>query len=278
MKRNIPRRSLLAGAASLAVYPVSTCSSAPSEPDATSPTATDFSRSFCHFQGAKIWVRIQIECRYQVFDRNTDQVDEYLLTVRTQTGLRTGSFGRVRCFLERPTSILSSATYSPPERHPRRNPPLTTEQVTRIENRLFRVWYPPLIPTENLQQLLQTDHYSAIRYLPIKTMMHAPWTSPARSPRHSPSGRVTPHAGFAPCSVGLEPVTPELFDNLVALVERQKPGSHPFQVCAEMHFVSVHGEVGYTAPELEESLTGVTVAPVLLDRFASSFRGEERDS
>ncbi len=117
-------------------------------------------------------MRIQIECRYQVFDRNTDQVDEYLLTVRTQTGLKTGSFDRVRCFLERPTSILSGATYSPTERHPRRDPPLTTEQVTRIENRLFRVWYPP-IPAENLQQLLQTDHYSAIRHLPVKTMMHA---------------------------------------------------------------------------------------------------------
>ncbi len=45
-----------------------------------------------------------------------------------------------------------------------------------------------------------------------------------------------------------------------------------------MHFFFVHGEVGYTAPELEESLTGVTVAPVLLNRFTSSFRGEERDS
>ena len=310
----ITRRSLLTGAASLAVYPSSACSSEPSKP--TSPlTATDFSRSFCHYQGGtehKIWVRIQIDCRCQVFDRSSDRVDEYLMTVRTQTGLRTDppsdaldpgydfwmifserqvfirrahtssynrnpsrvsvdrfqapgwrlqpsaatqlhsgrelrealenwkvvvarsefesrdggrgyrieypvkwadgnpddtfrvetgpvilldpekvrvghspefddfqwayldyrSFDRVRCFLERPTSILSGATYSPPEHIARRNPPLTAEQVAVIENRLFSGWQPP-IPTDRLRQLLQTDHFSEIRHLPVKTAMFA---------------------------------------------------------------------------------------------------------
>ena len=314
-KRNLSRRSLLAGGASLAVYPVSACSSEPAEPDGTSPTATDFSRSFCHYKGGRedrIWVRIQIECRCQVFDRSTDQVDEYLLTVRTQTGLRTEppsdvldpgydfwmifskrhvfirrvhtssynrnpsrasvdrfrspgwrlqpspatrldsgrelrealqgwkavvaqsefesrdgtrgyrieypvkwadgnpdntfrvetgpvvlldpervkigqspafddfqwayldyrSFDQVRCFVERPTSILSGSTYSPPEHVPRRNPPLTAEQVARIEGRLFSRWEPP-IGMDRLRELLQTDHYSAIQHLPVKTTMYA---------------------------------------------------------------------------------------------------------
>lgn len=53
--------------------------------------ATDFARSFCYYIPKKenIWVRIQIECRCQVFDRTTGTSDEYLLSVRTQTGLRT---------------------------------------------------------------------------------------------------------------------------------------------------------------------------------------------
>src|SRR5262245_27022255 len=55
------------------------------------PTAIDFSRSFCHYvpRSDPLWVRIQIECRCEVFDRDAGQADEYLLTVRTQTGLRT---------------------------------------------------------------------------------------------------------------------------------------------------------------------------------------------
>jgi hypothetical protein len=51
-------------------------------------TATDFSRSFCYYTPteAAIWVRMQIECRCELFD-STGTRDEYLLTVRTQTGM-----------------------------------------------------------------------------------------------------------------------------------------------------------------------------------------------
>jgi hypothetical protein len=63
-------------------------------PTAERVTATDFSRSFCYYvpPEAPIWVRMQIECRCELFDRNGTR-DEYLLTVRTQTGLWDKSSG-----------------------------------------------------------------------------------------------------------------------------------------------------------------------------------------
>jgi hypothetical protein len=52
-------------------------------------TVTDFSRSFCHCvpKPGSIWVRIQVECRCEVFDRASGGSDEYILGVRAQTGL-----------------------------------------------------------------------------------------------------------------------------------------------------------------------------------------------
>lgn len=57
----------------------------------TIQTATDFARSFCHYaaHGHTIWVRIQAECLCTVSDHRTGRADEYVLGVRTQTGLRT---------------------------------------------------------------------------------------------------------------------------------------------------------------------------------------------
>ncbi|MGN6362043.1 MAG: hypothetical protein ACTHNK_16795, partial [Thermomicrobiales bacterium] len=54
-------------------------------------TALDFARSFCYYipRSQPIWVRIQAECRCTVIDRQTGRTDEYVLGVRTQTGLRT---------------------------------------------------------------------------------------------------------------------------------------------------------------------------------------------
>jgi hypothetical protein len=51
----------------------------------------DFSRSYCYYVpvGHTIWVRIQAECRCEVFDRSTGASDEYVLGIRVQTGLRT---------------------------------------------------------------------------------------------------------------------------------------------------------------------------------------------
>jgi hypothetical protein len=306
------RRALLAGAASLGSLSLSACLQNRSSRGTT--TAIDFSRSFCHYipKNRKLWVRIQIECRCQVFDRSVGKSDEYFLTVRTQTGLRTKppsdhldpgydfwmifsrqhvvirrvhtssynrnpsrpsvdhfhssgwhlqpcparqlrsgeeirealeawqplvarsefvgddpsrgyvieypvkwadgnpdntfrvetgpvvlldprqvkvgrslkfddftwayldyrSFDRVRCFLERPTSILSGATYQPAERNPRRNPALTADQVARIRSRLYTGWDPP-VAEEQLRELFQTDHYSAVAHLPVTTTLYA---------------------------------------------------------------------------------------------------------
>lgn len=311
-KKIINRRACLAGAISLGSLPFSACLQKPSSP--TKTTATDFSRSYCHYTptNRKIWVRIQIECRCEVFDRSSGQSDEYFLTVRTQTGLRTRppsdhldpgydfwmifskrhvvirrvhtsshnlnpsrpgvdqfyssgwhlqpcparllrtgeeirealeawrplvarsefvstdpsrgyaieypvkwadgnpdnsfrvetgpvvlldpeqvkvgqslefddfqwayldyrSLDQVRCFLEKPTSILSGATYQPVKRNPRRNPALTAEQVDRIKNRLFTGWDPP-IAEKQLRKLFQTDHYSAVAHLPMTTTLYA---------------------------------------------------------------------------------------------------------
>lgn len=308
----VNRRTWLAGALSLSSLPLAACLNRRSEPPET--TATDFSRSFCYYipRNRKIMVRIQIECRCEVFDRSSGQSDEYLLTVRTQTGLRTDppshhldpgydfwmifsrkhvlirrvhtssyslnpsrpavdrfhtsgwrlqpspatllrsgkdirdavqawrplvavsefvgedpshgyrieypvkwadgnpdetfrvetgpvvlldpnrvevgrslefddfqwayldyrSFDRVRCFLEKPTSILSGATYRPPDHLPRRNPALTGEQVARIRKRLFSGWKPPL-PFDQLRKLFQTDRHSAVDHRPVSTTLYA---------------------------------------------------------------------------------------------------------
>lgn len=53
--------------------------------------ALDFSRSYCYYvpAGHSIWVRIQAECLCEVIDDDSGVQDEYVLGVRTQTGLRT---------------------------------------------------------------------------------------------------------------------------------------------------------------------------------------------
>ena len=52
--------------------------------------AIDFARSFFWYtpRNKTFTVRIQIECRLTVFDDSSGSTDEYLLSVRTQTGLR----------------------------------------------------------------------------------------------------------------------------------------------------------------------------------------------
>jgi hypothetical protein len=276
--------------------------------------ATDFARSFCYYipRSTPIWVRMQIECRCELVDRKQGTTDEYLLTVRTQTGLRTKpvsatldpgynfwmifskreifvrrthasaynnnpsraelsdfvttgwhvhssratplltgasiraalqewqpvvarstfaspvgdrdwvieypikwadgnpddtfrvetgpvlllapgrelagdplafddfqwayldyhSFDRVRCFLERPTSIFSGAAYQGSSRTPTRHPALTEEQVESIEARLYTGWEPP-IPVDELTHLFETDHFSAVTELPVTTELFA---------------------------------------------------------------------------------------------------------
>ena len=68
----------------------------------------------------------------------------------------------VRCLLDRPTPILSEATFFPPKedkRESRPNPALTAEQAQAIEKRLFAEWQPP-IPVDAMRELFSTDHYS----------------------------------------------------------------------------------------------------------------------
>jgi hypothetical protein len=278
----------------------------------TAATAIDFDRSFCHCipKPGSIWVRIQIECRCEVFDRASGGSDEYILGVRAQTGLhkepagdpgydfwvifskkyvynkrvhtssynnnpnrvpvdqygpigwhvqscaatpihsaeefrkalqawkrisarsvftsadgsrgfaieypvkwadanlktdtfrvetgpvilleqdraRVGtnlefedfqwayldyhSLDQVRCFLERPTSILSNVAYTTSSSTPSPNPVLTVKQVDQIEKRLFSGWKPP-ISISGLQKLFQTNHYSAITHIPVTTSLYA---------------------------------------------------------------------------------------------------------
>lgn len=68
----------------------------------------------------------------------------------------------VRLLLDRPTPILSEATFFPPnedKRETRQNPALTEEQKSAIENRLFQGWDMP-ISLEAMRELFSTDHYS----------------------------------------------------------------------------------------------------------------------
>jgi hypothetical protein len=69
----------------------------------------------------------------------------------------------VRCLLDRPTQLLSEATFFPPKedkRESRPNPALTAAQAEAIDKRLYGDWQSP-VPPEALRELLSTDHYSA---------------------------------------------------------------------------------------------------------------------
>ena len=88
------RRAFLAGAAGAASFTLLSNQNGAfgaSPADTDNVQAIDFHRSFGHYFGKErnVWVRVQLECRCEVFDRSTGQSEEYLLSVRTQTGLRT---------------------------------------------------------------------------------------------------------------------------------------------------------------------------------------------
>jgi hypothetical protein len=82
------------------------------------------------------------------------------------------SFDQVRCFLERPTPILENAAYQASSNTPSHNAPLTPRQLQDIEKRLFTGWKPP-ISMSALQKLFQTNHYSTVAHLPVKTTLYA---------------------------------------------------------------------------------------------------------
>lgn len=84
-------------------------------------------------------------------------------------------FDRVRCLLDRPTPILTGATFAPPAEHNRQHrahPALTAQDVKQIESRLYN-WTAAPIQTAALRELLQTDHYSAISERAVNTKLFA---------------------------------------------------------------------------------------------------------
>lgn len=84
-------------------------------------------------------------------------------------------FDRVRCLLDRPTPILTGATFMPPTEHSRQHrahPALTPQQVEQIEQRLLDWPDSPLEPAA-MRSLLQTDHYSEAVELPARTTLYA---------------------------------------------------------------------------------------------------------
>jgi len=324
LMKKLNRRRLLATALGAGSMAPALDGTPQREPSSSATTATDFARSFLYYvpRSTSLWVRIQIECRCQIIDVASGAADEYVLGVRTQTGLRTEppsehldpgydfwlifsrrsifirrvhpswyndnssrvpvgefvesgwrlepcpaaplrtgaeieaalrawrvvvartefasrdrarryiidypvkwadgnpdgtfrvetgpvlmldpdriqvgnllqltdfrwayldyrSFDQVRCLLERPTSILTGSTYKASAFSPRRNPALTTEQVARIEERLYQGWTPP-IPAEALRQLFQTDHYSETVKLAARTTLYALMPSSASGRR-----------------------------------------------------------------------------------------------
>ncbi|MCH2127769.1 MAG: hypothetical protein MK179_01435 [Pirellulaceae bacterium] len=83
------RRQFIAGAA--CTLPVALSSSPTAAQAAPDAEAIDFARTFCHYEadGGQLWVRVNVDCYCEVFNLSTGESDEYLLSVRTQTGLRT---------------------------------------------------------------------------------------------------------------------------------------------------------------------------------------------
>lgn len=95
------RRTFLAGAAGAASATFlnrQQGTAAPSPEAETTTQAIDFNQSYGHYFGkeSNVWVRVQLECRCEIFDRAKEQSEEYLLSVRTQTGLRTDPLSDIR--------------------------------------------------------------------------------------------------------------------------------------------------------------------------------------
>ncbi|MFB3904610.1 MAG: hypothetical protein ACE15E_14265 [Acidobacteriota bacterium] len=313
----LTRRGLLA--ATLAASPLIAAGARGANPKREQVAAIDFSRSFFHYvpPDVDIWVRIQLDCRGEILDRRTGSSDEYVSSVRVQTGLQGGAdagydfwfifgarhfytrrshvsyysrnpsvrpisyfsssgmqlarrparllsngseirdalrswkevtartefesrdgnfvyaveypvkwadgnddgsfrvetgpvvlldpekarpgtdpgfddfqwayfdlrgFDQARIFLERPTSILSGATFNDKDR---RNPPLSAEQIARVRERLFSGWEPPL-PREQLESLFSTERFSVTVSRRVRTALFALEQGRGRSKQKSP--------------------------------------------------------------------------------------------
>ena len=79
----------------------------------------------------------------------------------------------MRCLLDRPTSILVDATFTPPAEHQRQhraNAALTNRQVEQIEQALFD-WPDSPLDSVAMRNLFQTDHYSETVELAVVTTL-----------------------------------------------------------------------------------------------------------
>jgi len=84
-------------------------------------------------------------------------------------------FDHVRCLVDRPTSILTDATFTPPAEHNRQhraNAALTIPQVEQIERTLFD-WSESPLDSAGMRSLFQTDHYSEAVELAVATTLYA---------------------------------------------------------------------------------------------------------
>lgn len=84
-------------------------------------------------------------------------------------------FDHVRCLVDRPTPILSGASFSPPSEHGRQHraqPALTPQEIERIEQRLYD-WPEGPLEAAVTRRLFQTDHYSEAVERPATTTLFA---------------------------------------------------------------------------------------------------------
>jgi hypothetical protein len=89
-KQSLSRRSLLAG---LSASPLVAAGACGAKQQGEEPSAIDFPRSFIHYvpPDVDIWVRIQMDCRGELIDRRAGTSDQFVSSVRVQTGLQGGA-------------------------------------------------------------------------------------------------------------------------------------------------------------------------------------------
>lgn len=158
------RRTFLAGAAGAAS---GTLLNRPSRQayaaDSDHVQGIDFNRSYGHYfflvNNKRIWVRVNLDCRLEIFDRTRDMSEEYLLSVRTQTGLRTQPLSNVRdpgydfwfIFSKRYVYTRRELASSYGDRSDRRD----IEKLDRCGWHLHRAPVTPLVSGEMIRDALQ---------------------------------------------------------------------------------------------------------------------------
>lgn len=85
------------------------------------------------------------------------------------------SFDKVRCLIERPTSVLADATFTPPNedgREARETTALTAAQVDSLRQAIHSASDLQLAP-KSIDHLLTTDHYSLAKEFNVRTEIYA---------------------------------------------------------------------------------------------------------